>query len=63
MTLNPLRDPQREEPVGICPICNRKVWPGDPAVKTECGIAHLDCSEPFSSSDVALAEQFMEESE
>lgn len=34
MLLDPLRDPQQEVPVGICPICNRKVWPGDPAVKT-----------------------------
>ena len=61
MTLNPLRDPQEEEPVGVCPICNRKVWPDDLAVKTERGIAHADCAEPEEPEDLAFAEQLEEE--
>ena len=57
MILDPLRDPQTVEPVGVCPVCKSPVWPGDPAVKTERGIAHADCAEPEDPEDLALAKQ------
>ena len=46
--------------MGICPICNRKVWPGDPAVKAEVGIAHIDCTEPEDPEDIDFAEKMEE---
>ena len=58
--LDPLRDPQQEVPVGICPICTRKVGPGDPAVKAEVGIAHIDCTEPEDPEDIDFAEKMEE---
>lgn len=55
MLLDPLRDPQEIEPVGVCPVCQCPVWPDDPAAKTETGIVHIDCTEPEEPEDISFA--------
>lgn len=47
MILDPLRDPQTVEPVGVCPKCGGEVWTGETLFEVGGQMVCKDCFEAW----------------